>query len=146
MKFACSLALLAMVFAPPQQEDWCDEMKKMDDDVNRIQGPLYLLRSLRQEMQRACKALDDSRLDLADRHLLRLAQVSRPYNENHANRVVAIALALRGEVRAEGAARVLAVADDLKQGRTREAQAKIEDALGTPYLATTYGAEFDRLR
>lgn len=146
MRPVFALALLAAFFAPPQQEDWCDEMKKMDDDLNKIQGPLYLLRSLRQETQRACKALDDSRLDLADRHLLRLAQVSRPYNENHANRVVAIALALRGEVRAEGAARVLAVADDLKQGRTKEAQARIEDALATPYLATTYAAEFDRLR
>ena len=146
MRFALVLALFAAVFAPAQQEDWCEELKKMDEDVNRIQGPLYLLRSLRQEMLRACKALDDSRLDLAELHLLRLAQVSRPYNENHANRIVAIALALRGEVRAEGSARALAVAEDLKQGRTKEAQAKIDEAINIPALATTYRAEFERLR
>lgn len=146
MKSILLLPLLALLVAPPQQEDWCEELKKMDDNVNQIQGPTYLLRSLRQEMQRAIQALEDSRLDLADRHLMRLAQVSRPYNENHANQVVAIALALRGEIRTEGTARVLSVAEDLKAGKSKDAEAKIDDAVNTPYLATTYRAEFERLR
>src|SRR5688572_5761871 len=121
-------------------------MKKMTEEVNRIQGPLYLLRSLRQEMLRATKALEDSRLDLADRHLLRLAHVSRPYNESHASQVVSLAHALRAEVRAEGVARVLAIADDLKNGKAKDAAAKLDQALGTPYLATTYRAELERLK
>src|SRR5262245_2053780 len=146
MKAALALSLLALLLTPAQQEDWGEELKKMSEDVNKVQGSLYLLRSLRQEMLRAIKALDESRLDLADRHLLRLAHVSRPYNAGHANQVVAIALALRGEVRAEGEARVAAIAEDLKQGRAKEAQAKIDDAIKTPYLATTYGAEFERLK
>ncbi|HKS15757.1 MAG TPA: hypothetical protein VJU16_00435, partial [Planctomycetota bacterium] len=146
MKFLVVPALLAMVFASRQeQEDWCEEMKKMGEDVNKVQGPTYLLRSLRQEVLRATKALDESRLDLADRHFLRLAQVSRTYNPNHANQVVAIALALRGEIRAEGEARVIAVADDLKNGRAKEAQARIDEAIATAHLATTYKAEFERL-
>ncbi len=146
MKMLCALSFAALLLAPSQQEDWGDELKKMDEELNRIQGPLYLLRSLRQEMLRATKALDESRLDLADRHFLRLAHMSRPYNENHANRVVAIAFALRGEIRGEGVALALAVAEDLKQGRVKEAQARIDEAVATPHLATTYRAEFERLR
>ena len=146
MKASLVLALSFLALAPVQQEDWCEEMRKMSEDVNKIQGPLYLLRSLRQEMLRSTKALDESRLDLADLHLLRLAQVSRTYNENHANQVVSLALALRAEVRAEGVARVLAVAEDLKNKRVKEAGEKIELALNTPYLATTYRAEFERLK
>jgi hypothetical protein len=139
------LPLAALLAAPPRQEEWIEEMKKMDEQVNSIQGTLYLLSSLRQENMRALKALDESRLDLVDRHFLRLAHVSRPYNENHANQIVAIALALRGETRADGAALVAAVAEDLKQGRVKEAQARIDDALKAPFLATTHRAEIERL-
>src|SRR5262245_41499240 len=123
MKALLAVALFALAAAPVQQEDWLDEMRKMDDVVNKVQGPTYLLRSLRQEMLRACKALDESRLDLADRHLLRLAHVSRPYNDAHAQRVVGIAHALRNEIRLEGVTRVQAVADLLKAGKTKEAEA-----------------------
>ncbi|HZL73258.1 MAG TPA: hypothetical protein VFC86_12425 [Planctomycetota bacterium] len=145
MKLLGILALSALLLAPAQQEEWLEEIKKMDEQLNQIQGTLYLLRSMRQEMLRALKALDESRLDLVDRHLLRLAHVTRPYNENHANQVVAIALALRGETRADGAALVAGVADDLKLGKPKEAQARIDEALKSPFLATTHKAEIERL-
>jgi len=146
MKALLVPALLAAILAPQEQEDWREEMKKMGEDVTKISGPTYLLRSLRQEMLRSTKALDESKLDLADRHFLRLAQVSRTYNPNHANQVVSIALALRGEIRFEGAALAAAVAEDLKQGRAKEAQARIDNAVATAHLATTYMAEVERLR
>ena len=145
MKLAFAFTVVALLTAPAQDEVWLEELQKMDDQVNAIHGPLYVLRSLRQEMQRALKALDESRLDAVDRHLLRLAHVSRPYNENHANQMVALAIALRGETRSDGAALVAAVAEDLKQGRTKEAQARIDEALKAPFLATTHRPEIERL-
>ncbi|HEU4339324.1 MAG TPA: hypothetical protein VFS19_04585 [Planctomycetota bacterium] len=145
MKLAFGFAIVALLIAPAQDENWLEELRKMDDQVNAVHGPLYVLRSLRQEMQRALKALDESRLDAVDRHLLRLAHVSRPYNENHANQIVALAIALRGETRSDGAALVAAVAEDLKQGRTKEAQARVDEALKAPFLATTHRAEIERL-
>jgi len=145
MRRAAVFALLALGL-PVFQEDPYEELKKFDAERTAIQGPLYLLRSLQNEIRLALKALDDSRFDQADQHLLRLAEVSRPYNEEHARRVVAIALELRAEVRADGAALVLAVAEDMKAGRAPAAQAKIDEALKAPFLATTYKADIERLK
>ncbi|HEY3227376.1 MAG TPA: hypothetical protein VGK61_10335 [Planctomycetota bacterium] len=145
MRIAAVFALLVLGL-PGFQEDPYEELKKLDAERTAIQGPLYVLRSLKNEIHLALKALDESRFDLADLHLLRLAEVSRPYNEEHARRVVGIALELRAEARADGAALALAVAEDLKQGRAAAAQARLDEALKTPFLAKTYRADIERLK
>ncbi|HTF57788.1 MAG TPA: hypothetical protein VK661_11200 [Planctomycetota bacterium] len=147
MRIAAVFSLLALGL-PAFQEDPYEELKKLDAERTVIQGPLYVLRTLKNEMFLATKALDDSQLDIADRHLLRFAEVSRPYNEEDARRAVGIALELRAEARAEGATLTLAVAEDLKQGRAAAAQARIDEALNpkTSFLAKTYRADIERLR
>ena len=67
MKSLLAALTAALLLAPVQEEDWLEELRKMDEQVNAIKGPTYVMFSLRQEMARALKALDESRLDAVER-------------------------------------------------------------------------------
>jgi len=141
-RLLAAVILLRLVTA---QDDPYEGLKKLDSITAPHLGRSLLLEAYQSEMKRSLRALEESKLDAVDRHLLRVAELSGPYNPDHSRLVVTIVLALRAEVRSEGAALVRAVADDLGKGRAADAKARIEEALKTPHLAVTHRAEIERL-